>query len=75
MEQPDTAQMYRNEVEAGKALRESGLARSDVFITTKWSGLDGLDISAAIQSSLKNVCRNFLSQVRRAIRTYSRSWV
>ena len=75
MEQPDTAQMYRNEVEAGKALRESGLARSDVFITTKWSGLDGLDISAAIQSSLKNVCRNVFSQVRRVIRTYSRSWV
>lgn len=48
--------MYRNEAEAGQALRDSGLARSDVYITTKWSGMDGLDIAGAIQQSLKNVC-------------------
>lgn len=51
----DTAQSYRNEVEAGQALKESGLSRSDVFITTKYSGLDGLDIPTSIQNSLKNV--------------------
>jgi 2,5-diketo-D-gluconate reductase A len=31
----DTAQMYGNEAEVGEALRESGLAREDVFITSK----------------------------------------
>lgn len=31
----DTAQMYENEAIVGAALRESGLARQDVFITTK----------------------------------------
>jgi len=51
----DTAQSYRNEGEAGQALRESGLARSDVFITTKYSGSDGLDIETSIQNSLKNL--------------------
>ncbi|KAI0053925.1 Aldo/keto reductase [Auriscalpium vulgare] len=51
----DTAQAYRNEEEAGKALRESGLARKDVFITTKYSGLGGLDIETSIQNSLKNL--------------------
>lgn len=51
----DTAQMYKNEVEAGIALRESGLSRSDVFVTTKWSGTDGLDVETSIQNSLKNV--------------------
>ncbi|TFY80622.1 hypothetical protein EWM64_g3395 [Hericium alpestre] len=51
----DTAQSYRNEEEAGKAFRESGLARSDVFITTKYSGLNGLDIETSIQNSLKNL--------------------
>ena len=51
----DTAQSYRNETEAGKALKESGLARKDVFITTKYSGLNGLDIETSIQNSLKNV--------------------
>jgi 2,5-diketo-D-gluconate reductase A len=31
----DTATMYRNEAEVGRALRDSGLARRDVFVTTK----------------------------------------
>jgi len=51
----DTAQAYRNEAEAGIAIRESGLAREDIFITTKFSGLDGLDIPTSIQNSLKNL--------------------
>lgn len=51
----DTAQSYRNEQEAGQAFRESGLSRSDVFITTKYSGLNGLDIEISIQNSLKNL--------------------
>ncbi|KAH9050227.1 Aldo/keto reductase [Lactarius hengduanensis] len=51
----DTAQSYRNEEEAGIAVRESGLARQDIFITTKYSGLNGLDIETSIQNSLKNL--------------------
>lgn len=51
----DTAQSYRNEAEAGKAILESGLAREDIFITTKYSGLDGLDIETSIRNSLKNL--------------------
>jgi 2,5-diketo-D-gluconate reductase A len=31
----DTATMYANEAQVGQALRESGLPRSDVFLTTK----------------------------------------
>lgn len=51
----DTAQVYRNEAEAGTAIRESGLSRSEIFITTKYSGLDGLDIKTSIANSLKNL--------------------
>jgi len=51
----DTAQSYRNEEEAGQAIRESGLAREDIFVTTKYSGLNGLDIPTSIQNSLKNL--------------------
>ncbi|KAJ7149207.1 Aldo/keto reductase [Mycena crocata] len=51
----DTAQAYRNEAEAGVAIRESGLERKEIFITTKYSGLDGLDIKASINNSLKNL--------------------
>ncbi|MCW2752143.1 MAG: aldo/keto reductase, diketogulonate reductase [Aeromicrobium sp.] len=31
----DTAAMYRNEEGVGRAIRESGLPRNDVFVTTK----------------------------------------
>jgi 2,5-diketo-D-gluconate reductase A len=31
----DTATMYRNEAEVGRALRDSGVARDEVFLTTK----------------------------------------
>ncbi|PCH38897.1 Aldo/keto reductase [Wolfiporia cocos MD-104 SS10] len=51
----DTAQSYRNEKEAGIAIHESGLAREDVFITTKYSGLNGLDVETSIQNSLENL--------------------
>ncbi|KAF9244488.1 NADP-dependent oxidoreductase domain-containing protein [Melanogaster broomeanus] len=51
----DTAQSYRNEGEAGTALHESGLSRSDVFITTKYSGTNGLDINTSIHNSVENL--------------------
>ncbi|RPD65384.1 Aldo/keto reductase [Lentinus tigrinus ALCF2SS1-7] len=51
----DTAQGYRNEEEAGKAIRESGLARKDIYITTKFSARDGLSIEESIQGSLKDL--------------------
>jgi len=51
----DTAQAYQNEAEAGQAIRESGLKRDELFITTKYSGLNGLDIKTSINNSLKNV--------------------
>ena len=56
----DTAQVYRNEAEAGLAIRDSGLGRNDIYITTKYSRLDGLDIETSIQNSLKNVCHPLL---------------
>lgn len=51
----DTAQMYRNEEGVGQAIAESGLAREDLFITTKLNNdqhghdaaLKGLDDSLA----------------------------
>lgn len=40
----DTAAIYRNEREVGEAIRESGLPRSAIFVTTKlWRDEDGYD--------------------------------
>ncbi|KAI0922615.1 hypothetical protein AcW1_002785 [Taiwanofungus camphoratus] len=47
----DTAQVYRNEAEAVAALRASSVARTDVYITTKYSGL--ADVETSIHNSLK----------------------
>lgn len=42
----DTAAFYRNEAEVGEAVRESGIARSEIFVTTKlWNADRGYDSS------------------------------
>jgi 2,5-diketo-D-gluconate reductase A len=53
----DTAENYRNEDAVGQAIRESGIDRSEVFITTKfnrrWHDVDG--VRQAYEASLKRL--------------------
>lgn len=51
----DTATLYENEGGVGKALRESGLDRKDVFVTTKvWDTDHGRErTTVAFKDSLK----------------------
>jgi 2,5-diketo-D-gluconate reductase A len=53
----DTAQMYRNEEGVGQAVRESGLPREDVFVTTKLdNGRHGRkEAGAALDESLERL--------------------
>ena len=53
----DTAAMYGNEEEVGKAIRESGIAREDIFVTTKlWNSDHGYDNALnAFEDSLTNL--------------------
>jgi len=48
----DTAQVYRNEQSVATAIRESGLDRSELFITTKY---DGGSVEDRIRESLNNL--------------------
>src|SRR5207253_2729584 len=50
----DTAQAYGNEESVGRALRESGVAREDVFITTKFFPRQE-DPAAEIERSLERL--------------------
>jgi diketogulonate reductase-like aldo/keto reductase len=50
----DTAQAYGNEESVGRALRESGVPRGDVFITTKFYP-GGRDPAAEAERSLKRL--------------------
>jgi 2,5-diketo-D-gluconate reductase A len=53
----DTAENYHNEEAVGQAIRESGIDRSEIFITTKfnrrWHSVDG--VRQAYEASLKRL--------------------
>lgn len=53
----DTARIYRNEAEVGAAIAMSGLAREDIFVTTKiWhTDLRRDDFRRAAEDSLRNL--------------------
>ena len=49
----DTATMYRNEEETGRAVRDSGLSRQDLFLTTKLPGEGAGRERATLDASLR----------------------
>lgn len=53
----DTAPRYENEAGLGAALRRTGLAREDYFITTKvwWTELAAADLRASAEASLERL--------------------
>lgn len=53
----DTAKIYGNEVGVGAGIRQSGVAREDVFVTTKlWNADQGYDTAlAAVDGSLERL--------------------
>lgn len=53
----DTAKIYSNEEDVGKAIRESGISRKEIFITTKlWNADQGSDKTRkALETSLEKL--------------------
>lgn len=58
----DTAQIYGNEAEVGRAIRDSGIARDDIFLTTKIAP-SHLHAEAAKRSHEESLRRLGLDQV------------
>lgn len=58
----DTASFYDNEVEVGEAVRQSGIARDKIFITSKvWNNDQGYDETLrAFEVSLKNLEMDYM---------------
>lgn len=58
----DTAAIYGNEEEVGQAIKDSGLAREEIFVTTKlWTGDQGyLSAKVALKKSLKRLGLNYV---------------
>lgn len=61
----DTAAVYGNEESVGAAVRDSGLKREDVFVTTKiWASERGFDrASRAIDDSLKRLGLDYVDMM------------
>ena len=53
----DGAAIYRNEVGVGKAIKESGLPRDEIFLTTKlWNAVQGRELArAGLERSLEKL--------------------
>lgn len=53
----DTARIYGNEVEVGQGIRQAGLRRDDLFVTTKvwWTDLAGDDLRRSAEGSLERL--------------------
>ena len=58
----DTAEMYGNEAEVGRALAETAVPREDIFLTTKgwWDKPDGPALRAACEASLERLKTPYL---------------
>eukprot|EP00456_Euglypha_rotunda_P033767 TRINITY_DN26061_c0_g1_i1.p2 TRINITY_DN26061_c0_g1~~TRINITY_DN26061_c0_g1_i1.p2 ORF type:complete len:121 (-),score=33.35 TRINITY_DN26061_c0_g1_i1:11-322(-) len=55
----DTAQIYGNEAEVGQAIAESGVARSELFVTTKiWTDNYAKDKLVQIGRAVQQECRD-----------------
>ncbi len=51
----DTAKFYGNEISVGGAIRDSGIPRKDIFVTTKLWPNDALNAEKALETSLKKL--------------------
>lgn len=58
----DTASVYGNEVSVGKAMKDSGIKREDIFLTSKlWNGDHGYEATLkAFQESLNRLDTDYL---------------
>ena len=58
----DTAQIYENEIEVGEGLRQSGVLRADVFLTTKvWhTALRPDDVARTAEESLRRLGTDYV---------------
>lgn len=58
----DTAQMYENEIEVGRGVRDAGLSRDQVFITTKvWPNNFGRhQLPASVDQSLQKLGTDYI---------------
>lgn len=73
----DTARIYDNEVDVGQAIRESGIPRKEIFITTKlWNADQGSDKTRkALENSLDRLGIDFVDLYLIHFPVTSKEWI
>ncbi|KAJ7496996.1 aldo/keto reductase [Mycena latifolia] len=56
----DTASGYANEEYVGRAIRDSGIPRSEIYLTTKLGNVDHHRVKEAFEDSLKNLAVDYV---------------
>lgn len=56
----DTAAHYGCEKEVGQGIRESGIPREDIFLTTKVWNFDHKNVRGAFEDSMKRLCLDYV---------------
>jgi len=56
----DTAEFYKNEDDVGRAIADSGVAREDIFVTSKIWPTDFNDPAAAFENSLRYIKSDYI---------------
>ena len=72
----DTARAYSNEQEVGEALKESGINREEVFITTKLRRMHAVGFDEVLEhckTSLELLERSFAAAFERSERSNTKS--
>src|ERR1700743_3737544 len=62
----DTAQIYANEADVGLGIARSGIARNEIFVTTKvWNGNYAPEAMArSVDESLRKLCSDHTNPLR-----------
>ena len=56
----DCALIYQNESEVGEGIKDSGVKREDIFITSKVWNTDQPDVKAGLEKTLKALGTDYL---------------
>ena len=61
----DTARLYRSEGPIAKSVKESGVARQQLFLTSKvWPTQYGYDeVKRTVRKSLKDLCVDYIGEL------------
>ena len=72
----DTAHIYRNEASVGKAIKDSGIKRDELFITTKLFNTQHFNPEKAINGSLEKLGLDYLDLylIHWPVRVRARTW-